>query len=253
MGHRFQAHARRALVSRRPIDNSRRGGDNPTRQLTTQERLRMSTDASFGDFPPPPAKSGSKVWIWLGLGCGAMLLLCCGGIVGGSYYFAKQLNIKVSHDPVEVAKASGEIAQVDVPPVIKPKFSMSFGIAGQGFKMVVYEGNEEGGVFLMEMSGQQNPEAMRAQMDMQIKQQQGGQGSRQIAVSDSKIVELEIRGKPATFTIQKGTDPQSKKEFVQAFGTFEAKEDAGTDMLFMQLSADKYSEEQAEQIIRSIK
>ncbi|HEV3023072.1 MAG TPA: hypothetical protein VGX76_11415 [Pirellulales bacterium] len=182
-------------------------------------------------------------------------MLCCGGAVGGFFYLKNQV-FNFSSDPVEVAKVSRGIAEIDMPPGFKPVMSMKFNIAGTGMTMAAYAAdNNEGGLFLMEVSGQNagaDPEVLRAQMEAQMKAQQGGHGSRQIKDLETRPpVEVEIRGKPATFKIQKGTDAQSNKEFTQVMGTFEGKE--GTDMLFMQLPSDKYSDEQVEKIIRSIK
>ncbi len=121
--------------------------------------------------------------------------------------------------------------------------------------MAAYSGpDNEGGLFLMEIIGQNastDPEVLRAQMEAQMRRQQGGKGSRQINVRETRKLPLEIRGKPATFDIQKGTDAHTNAEFVQAIGTFEGKQ--GTDMLVIQLPAEKYNDEQVDQILRSIK
>jgi hypothetical protein len=45
--------------------------------------MSMDPNATEPFAPQTPAKSGgSKVWMFLGIGCGLMLLLCCGGGVG---------------------------------------------------------------------------------------------------------------------------------------------------------------------------
>ncbi|MGH7138616.1 MAG: hypothetical protein ACREHD_22960, partial [Pirellulales bacterium] len=62
---------------------------------------------------------------------------------------------------------------------------------------------------------------------------------------------LDIRGKPATFKIQKAEDPQTKRQYVQIEGVFEGKD--GPAILIGQIKADEFSDEDAENLVRSIK
>jgi len=214
----------------------------------------MSTDPNFANFPPAPAKSKSKIWVWLGLGCGAMLLLCCGVGGGGSYYLFKKA-VEISDDPAVVAGAKAEITDVELPPEFAPTVTLKITnpfSKGQGMEVVVYAPQDKMGMFmLMDLSGMggQNPEQMRQQMEQSLAQQ--GHGARQLVAGDSRNVDLEIRGQPAKFVIQKGKDPQTNREFVQANGTFQGKK--GIAVLVLQFPADKFDEKQVEDFLRTIK
>jgi hypothetical protein len=121
--------------------------------------------------------------------------------------------------------------------------------------MVAYAPSDsQGGIFLMamgQMAGNADPEMMKLQMEQQMKQQGQGQQTKQLTVLDTREVQVEIRGKPTTFKIQKAEDPNSKQEFVQVVGVFDGKD--GPVMLFGQIKADDFSEEDAEKMVRSIK
>jgi len=210
----------------------------------------MSTDPNFANYPPTPAKSNSKIWVWLGLGCGAMLLLCCGGVGAVVFYFKNA----VSADPVIIAQVAKEIADLETPADFQPRSSMNLTVAGVGMRIAIYAPpNNDGSLSLTDMPGQNaDAQSLHAQMEAQIRQQLAMQGlQHQITVREPRTLDFEIRGKPANFIVQKGTDVQSNKDFIEAIGTFQGKQ--GPSMLLIQLPAETYNDEQVDQIIRSIK
>lgn len=210
-----------------------------------------NTPPAYG--PAPRQGGGSKIWLFLGLGCGVMLLLCCG--VGGlmTYQFSK--SFKPITDPAAVASLGQNIASMDIPEGFRPATGFSFTIpfTDQSMTMVVYQSsNGQGGVFLTEFSagfGSTSPEELKRQMEQSLNQQ--GQGTKQLQVLETRSVEVVIHGEPATFNIQKAKDPGTNQEYVQVIGVFKGK--AGTAMLMAQLPADQYTEDDAEKLIRSIK
>ncbi|HWB12848.1 MAG TPA: hypothetical protein VG826_26720 [Pirellulales bacterium] len=218
----------------------------------------MSTDPNasepFAPQGPAPAKGGSGIWLFLGLGCGFVMLLCCGGGVG-MYFFVKNA-VQVVNDPAAAQQQGNQIAEFDLPAGIKAQsaFSMKNPMSGQTvMTMVVYIGpTNESRILLMEfgqLMGNADREQVRIQMEQQMRQQ--GQQMKKLEVAESRDVELEIRGQSATFKIQKAEDPQTKEQFVQIEGFFEGKE--GLTMLIGQLKADSFTEDDAEKFVRSIK
>lgn len=206
--------------------------------------------------PQPPAKSGgSGIWLFLGIGCGLVLLLCCGGGVGLFYVGKSALN--VTQDPTEISQRSQEIADFDVPNGFKPQMAMTTQVpfTGQKFMtMVIYEApNQEGGIFLFEFGGMVGANMDREQLKTQMHQSmsQQGQQAKQLTVLESRDVEVEIRGQSATFKIQKAED-QNKQQFVQIEGVFNGK-GGGPAMLIGQLKAGDFTEDDAEKLVRSIK
>ena len=217
----------------------------------------MTTDpnAQPMDFPPPPAKSGSKVWLYLGLGCGLVLLLCCGGGIIGTVFVGKNA-MQMTQVPAEVQQQSNQVANFDVPPGFKPDTAVTINVpfTGQKFMtMVSYTPPDKDGMIFLVGVGQIGAGADREQMKMQVEQQmnQQGQQKKKLDVLESRDVQVDIRGKPATFTIQKAEDPQTKRQYIQVEGVFEGKE--GPAILIGQIKADEFSEDDAENLVQSIK
>ena len=204
---------------------------------------------------PPPKGGGSTIWLVLGIGCGLVLLLCCGG--GVAMFFVGKSALTITQNPAEVAQQSQAIAEIEVPEGFKPKMAMTTKVpftAQPLMSMAVYSpDNEQGGIFLMEFGGQFGANMDREQLKMQMEQSmsQQGQHSKKLNVLESRDVEVQIRGQPATFRIQKAEDPATKQEYVQVEGTFNGKQ--GPAILVGQLKADDFSEDDAEKLVRSIK
>lgn len=213
----------------------------------------MSTDWNSSEpYAPPASSGGSSIWLWLGVGCALSLLLCCGG-GGALMYFGVRRTVAPTQDPAEVAQRAREITDFDVPGGLKPAMAMSFNnpLNAEPFMtMVGYEQSEgEGGLFLMQMKEFGDPDQMKAQFDLQMAQQ--GKHAKHLKITESREVEVEIRGQPATFHIQDAEDINSKQKYIQVDGTFNGK--GGIAMLRAQLGADQFSEDDAEKLVRSIK
>lgn len=210
-----------------------------------------NTPPAYG--PAPRQGGGGKIWLFLGLGCGVMLLLCCG--VGGLMTFQLRKSFQAVTDPQAIATMGQEIADIDMPQGFRPANGLSFTIpfTNQSMTMVIYQGTgHPGGVFLTEFSagfGAASQEDLKRQMEQSLNQQ--GQGTKQLQVLESRSVEVTIRDEPATFNIQKAKDPNANQEYVQVIGVFKGKK--GTAMLMAQLPADQYTEDDAEKLVRSIK
>jgi hypothetical protein len=218
----------------------------------------MSTDPNasepFAPQPPSPAKGGSKIWLFLGLGCGFVLLLCCGGGVG--FFFLAKNAVQVVADPAAAQQEASQIAEFDLPAGFKAQsaFAVKNPLNGQAvMTMVVFTGpNNEPSIFLMEfgqLMANVDREQLRMQMEQQMRQQ--GQQMKRLEVAESRDVEVQIRGQQALFKIQKAEDPQTKQQFVQIEGFFEGKQ--GPTVLMGQIKADSFSEDDAEKFVRSIK
>lgn len=209
----------------------------------------------FAPQAPPPKSGGSGIWLFLGIGCGLVLLLCCGG--GVAMFYVGKSSFSMTQDPTQVAQQSNEIADFDLPQGFKPQMAMTTKVPFTGQKlmsMAIYSApNQEGGIFLMEFGAQfsanMNREQLRMQMDQSMNQQ--GQQAKHLNVLESRDVEIEIRGQPATFKIQKAEDSQTKQQYIQVEGTFDGKQ--GLAVLVGQFKADEFTEDDAEKFVRSIK
>ena len=213
----------------------------------------MSTDWNSSEpYAPPASSGGTSIWLWLGVGCALSVLLCCGG-GGAVMYFGFRQTVVQTNDAAEVAKRADEIANFDLPDGYQPQMAISLQIpfTATPFMTMVGFGPAQGesNLVLIQMGKFVDRDQLKMQMDVQMAQQ--GKQAKQVKVTDSREVEVEIHGQPATFHIQQAEDINNKKKYIQVEGTFEGK--LGAAMLFSQLNADKYSEDDAEKLVRSIK
>lgn len=211
-------------------------------------------DAGYYSQPERGKSGGSKVWMFLGIGCGVSLLLCCGGAV--VLFFTIKKAVNTTQVPAEVAQHASDITDFDVPAGFTPQgaFMVKVPFTGQKiFTIVAYSGQgAEGGIFLMEMGqfgGDANLDNLQQHMEEASNRQD--QQVKRLTVLSTRDLTLEIRGQPATFKIQKAEDPQSKQQYIQVIGTFRGKQ--GQAILMGQLNADEFNEEDAEKLARSIK
>jgi glyceraldehyde-3-phosphate dehydrogenase/erythrose-4-phosphate dehydrogenase len=202
----------------------------------------------------PEKRGGSKSWLGWGIGCAVVVLLCCGGGVALMYFGAREFQQAVNQDPVVIDAVARQIAEVDIPEEFKPQMSIDLKVPvinRRIMTMAVYQA-PAGNLMLAEFPGdlqEVNAEELQEKMKEQLDSQ--GQGGAEMEVSESHELSLEVRGQPAKFVIQHGENPQTNTELIQAMGTF--KGETGVGMLIMQVEADQFSEEQVEQVIRSIR
>jgi hypothetical protein len=208
----------------------------------------------------PQRGGGSKLLLGLGIGCGLMLLLCCGG--GVAIFMIGKSAFHVDTAPAQVAAASEGITDMDVPPGFEPKTAVSMKnpfTSKKVMSMAMYEGPSENGMIMVAelgegMPGNEDPQNMRLQIEqsMRQQQQQQNQGAKELQMEgDAKEVTVTVRGEECTFTIQRGK-AANEQEFVQVEGTFTSKE-GDPAFLLGQLPASDFSEEDAEAFIKSIK
>jgi len=222
----------------------------------------MSQDDLFTADPQPrkPGMSGTaKLLIGLGIGCGVVVLLCCGGTTIFWWKAQAWLAESMSNDPVEVRKSTSEIADLTVPDGFEPAQKMSFPIPFTDETMmttVVYESDRDGSLVLTQFgqvfAQQNNAEQMKQQMRQSLKEK--GLEDDSMAPLDAEDVEnvdLQIRGQPASFTIQRGKDKQSGDEIWIVSGSFQGK--GGPAMLILQAKTADMSREQIDALLNSIK
>lgn len=218
----------------------------------------MSLDpyAPGTSYEQPPAKSGSRFWLFFGLGCGGLLLVCCGGGVVGTLLIGKSAVELTQNDPAAIERKASEIADFDVPEGFKPEMAMTFTVPFTGktlMSMVAYTPPDKQGMIFLTGVGTIAAGGNRDQMrrDVELRMNQQGMGAKHLEVKESRNLELTIRGQEATFRIQKAHDPQTKQDYVQFDGVFEGKQ--GAAVLIGQIKADEFTEEDAEKLLRSIK
>jgi hypothetical protein len=165
-----------------------------------------------------------------------------------------------SEDPEKVREVTKSVVEIDVPPPLEPKASIDFTLPIANKKMMTMviwgdglkEDKEPESVLILFQMDKDfaNREALKAQFEMQMHQQNRKEWQ-EAELENEETIEVEINGSPAQFTFGKGKRKGKDKEVWQAMGAFDGK--GGPAMLFMQLDAEKFSEEQARGTINSMK
>jgi hypothetical protein len=202
----------------------------------------------------PKGMSGTtKVLIGLGIGCGVVVVLCCGVVGLGGYWFTKAMESAVSKDPATVQRVTGEIVTIDVPQSFRPEASIDTQFPfGQGsMQMAVYsDPAAKATLMLMQFSGETlaNDPNFRGNfeksMDQQFKKQV-------VQAEKSEKTDVTINGEPATFTIVEGTGSRSAGQVMQVTGSFRGK--TGVAQFVLEAESPDFTREQALEIVKSMK
>ncbi|MGD9722047.1 MAG: hypothetical protein AB7O59_09955 [Pirellulales bacterium] len=209
---------------------------------------------------PPPERRGmsgtSKALLALGIGCGVLLLLCCGvfGLSGiAMMRFAK--NSTITEAP-RIREISDEIATIKVPESLEPKMGLDVKMPFVGtpiMKGSAYINDSEKSYVII---GELNPEYadqsgnVKTHFTEEMKKQEGA-GADKYEVVETETIDVTINNEPAKFTLAKlvHKDDAEKGQW-RVEGQFQGK--SGPALLFMQLESPEFSKEQALEVIHSM-
>jgi hypothetical protein len=220
----------------------------------------MSTSEPMNPYdspqtPQPGMSSGAKVLLGLGIGCGVLVLLCCGGGIIAAVFFGRSMQQAMSEDPETVRIVTESIVEIDVPTSLPPQMSLDWTIPILNRKMMtmaVYadEGDKSALVLFQMDEDFGNPAVMRTQFEESMKES-GGQEWDEVELEESEKFTTEINGAEAEFTVGRGKRKEDDREVWQAIGSFDGK--GGPAMLFMQLDAENFSKDDAMGVLQSMK
>ena len=200
-----------------------------------------------------PGMSGTtKVLLGMGIGCGVLVLLCCGFFGASTFWLVRTAQKALTEDPGEIRRLTDEIVNIKIPDSLPPKAGMDLSLPFVGTKFmtwVAYGVEDHNGLFIAQFS-----EELVKQGDMQAQwkdsmRQSGQKEWDDIKVEESDKVELTINGSPATFTINRGQDSKSK-EVWQVTSSFRGK--GGPAMFVLKANTDEFSREQLGEILQSM-
>jgi hypothetical protein len=198
---------------------------------------------------------GAKVLIGLGIGCGVLLLLCCGVFGVTAYFFGRSFQHATSTDPATVRSVTDSIVTIEVPPSLEPQMSLDWSMPILNRKvttMAVYADKEDhSGLVLFQLAEDLgDPEMMKMQFRNSLRQ--GGKEKwKEVHLQDSENFESPINDSPAEFKVGRGKLEESGREIWQATGTFSGK--GGPAMLFMQLNAEDFNKDDVMDVLKSMK
>jgi hypothetical protein len=203
--------------------------------------------------PAPQGMSGtSKVLLGLGIGCGLVLLLCCGGFAGLTFYWYNLAKNATSTDPATIRRVTDEIVSIMIPETLKPEMSMDMKIPfNQGAMQAVVYRNEAAGATLT--LTQFTNEALSNDPNFKTQFETGMSKHKQqsIAISKSEQFETTINGQKAIFTISQGTAPGMADELWQVTGDFQGK--GGPAILTLEAKSTDFTKDQVLDILKSMK
>ena len=208
----------------------------------------------MGGNNPPPASRSRGILLGLGIGCGLLLLLCCGGFAGVTWWGKAKFKESTSEDPVVVRKVGAEIAEVPLPPDFEPRYSMNMTVPFTEVKIkgVVYNTKKDGFFVMGEFDAKMaDAERENFLQEMRRNVRMQGNANDKLEVLETKTVELKMRGKPASFKFGKAQNLETKEKFWQLMGTFNGRE--GPAMIMMIVPLEQFSESQLKQMFEKTK
>ena len=110
--------------------------------MSTAERFEVEPSS-----PPQGRSTAGKLLFGCGAGCGVLALVCCGGGAILGFIGYRSVKDAVNNDPASVNAMAGELATIEVPAGLEPKFSINFKIPFVNktvFKAVVYTDGRQG-------------------------------------------------------------------------------------------------------------
>jgi hypothetical protein len=207
---------------------------------------------------PEPERRGmsgtSKVVLAFGIGCGVLLLLCCGVIGIGGYFAANYAQDSFSEDPAKAREVTDEIAQINIPDVLEPKASIDARVPFTGERLMTWAfyASADGEDFLILAEfGPMLADTGDLEREVRKSMRESGTvNDEEVDVIESETYDTKIHDEDASFQIAKVEGRNSGNEYWQATGQFTG--DGGPALLILRLSAEEFSKEQVLDIIKSM-
>ncbi len=222
----------------------------------------MSTEPLFSAEPPPRSgmSNSSKIFLCLGIGCGLLCLLICGGFFSVGYWAYSFMKNSTTTDPAVIRRLTADIVDIDIPQDLEPTVAIDiknpFSDNVPVITSVVYSNKETNShLLLQEFRGGTSDEKLAESIREQVRQALARNGHDRSEMNIEKIEsetrELTIHGEPATFNVGKGTNRMTKDEVWRIDGNFAGKQ--GPARFTFTGSTATYSEEAIEKMLESMK
>jgi len=207
---------------------------------------------------PEPERRGmsgtSKVFLAFGIGCGVLVLLCCGVIGIGGYFTANYAQNSFSEDPAKVREVTDEIAQINIPEVLEPKASIDARIPFSDERLmtwVFFASADDHSFLILAQFGPVLADSDDLEREVRKSMRESGTvNDEEVDVIESETYETTIHDEDASFQIAKVEGRDSGQEYWQATGKFAG--DGGPAILILRLTAEGFSKEQLLDIIKSM-
>ena len=199
---------------------------------------------------PAPKKSRKMLYIILGVLGVTCLLCCCGSPM--MLMWVGQGRLKT--DPVEVTEKADEMLKMDRTEDLQPIMYMDLVF----MKMTMWGAGKEDMTDMfcqmsMNESYAQDREAMKIQMEAKMREQAAQNPSLPVLnIDKSETRAFSVRGQPVEFDFNECTARETDEKYYQLTGIVDSKDGSEIVVLFLQLRAEKFSEERITQMLESI-
>jgi hypothetical protein len=195
----------------------------------------------------------AKLLLGLGIGCGVLVVVCCGGTIGMFYMIGKSAQEAVTKDPAKIRQLTNQIVTIEVPDSLPPLVGMEFVIPVVNFEVMKWvqygEEHSHNLLALMQFNPRFDEQQMRSQWRTSARQN-GPSGFDDIEVEQSERYQRLINGQDATFTIASGHDPGSDTKVWQVTGSFHGK--TGPAFLILKVEQSLLTKDQVMDILKSM-
>jgi len=205
--------------------------------------------------------STTKVLLVLAIVLGVLLLVCCGGLLLLGFFARDYRGEAMSRDAGVVRQVTERLVpEIRIPEPLQPEFSLDMRIPITDQTMmtiVVWSHKPSKSVLVLaamgEAFGEMNQEQMRQQIEQQLRQQgvpSNHQREGQWETEGSEK-EVEIRGQSVAFQFTKHKRVDAEETRIEVTGMLPG--DQGPVMLMLSADTEVISEEQAVEMLESIK
>jgi len=206
--------------------------------------------------PPRQGMSGTtKVLLGFGIGCGLLLLLCCGVFGLGGVYVAQLAKKSVTEDAGKIREITDEVVSIKLPESLTPKYAVDMPIPIFGGRLMCgafYQGATDDefvglGEFGQQMAGGGDFEE---QLRQSMRENQPGDHE-ELDVKESDTIETKVNDEDAKFKLVRGDAPKTKQEYWEVTGAFHG--NGGPAILILRLRTANYDKQQVLDIVNSMK
>ena len=202
------------------------------------------------NVPPPinpydvPQRSGmsgtGKVLLGLGIGCGLLVVLCCGVIGFGGYAIVK------------VAKESTteEIVTIDIPEELQPVMGLNVNLpfVGPVVKGTLHSDKDRKDHLIIGQINQSFGD--RRNLETQLRTSMQHEGDEDVEVEETETLDTKINGELAHFTISRGKGQESQEKYWDVVGQF--KGDEGPAILIFKARVANFTKDKVLAMLKSM-
>lgn len=206
---------------------------------------------------PSGTGGAKKVLLGLGIGCGLMAVICCGGGLVSMYWLGKSIQQATSKDPAKIREVTEQIATIAIPDKFQPETSLDAKIPViGGMQMAVYRDPNTGATlsliqFTSDAVAKDRNLRRQLQSSMEPKYTDLHDKKQQVRPETSEEFETTLNGEPAKFTIVEGSVAPASGELLQVSGNFRGK--GGFAQLLLEAAKAEFTKEQAIELLKSMK